>query len=138
MTVTEVQGGDDLPEELSRFFRCQASFLDQIVKELSTGDVLQDQISGDNKETGSGLRYGYRLEEAVVFISFVALSRHVTPRDTKQAIHVMDWTLGLRDSHRGHYSSPILALLDTNTIFSTELRPVLLHHKLDNIATRTD
>ena len=42
--MAEVEGGDDLPEESSCFFRCQATFLDEVVEQFPSTDVLQDQV----------------------------------------------------------------------------------------------
>jgi len=44
MTVAEIQSRDDLPEELSGFFRSQSAFLHQVVKQLSSWHMLQHQV----------------------------------------------------------------------------------------------
>ena len=44
MTVTEVQGGNNLSKESSRFFRSKAPLLHEVVEQLATADVLQDQV----------------------------------------------------------------------------------------------
>jgi len=44
MRVTEIQGGDDLPEELARLLGRQATLLHQVVEELAAGYMLQYQI----------------------------------------------------------------------------------------------
>lgn len=45
MRVTEIQRGDDLPEELPRLLWRKAALLHQIIEQLTTGNVLQHQIS---------------------------------------------------------------------------------------------
>lgn len=42
--VAEVQGRDDLPEELARLLGREAALLHQIVEELAAGYMLQYQI----------------------------------------------------------------------------------------------
>lgn len=44
MRVAEIQGGDDLPEELARLLRRQSTLLHQVIEELSAGYMLQYQI----------------------------------------------------------------------------------------------
>ena len=44
VTVAEVEGGDDLPKESSCFFGGQATFLDEVVEQFPSADVLQDQV----------------------------------------------------------------------------------------------
>lgn len=44
MTVAEVQSGDDLPEELPGLFGSQPALLNQVVKQLSSWHMLQNQV----------------------------------------------------------------------------------------------
>ena len=44
MTMTKVQGGNNLPKKSSCFLGSQASFLDEVIKQLATRDMLQDQV----------------------------------------------------------------------------------------------
>ena len=44
VTVAEVEGWYDLSEELSRFFRRQSTFFDEVVEQLATTHVLQHQV----------------------------------------------------------------------------------------------
>ena len=44
VAVAEVEGGDDLPKESSCFFGGQATFLDEVVEQFPSADVLQDQV----------------------------------------------------------------------------------------------
>ena len=44
MTVTEVQGGNYLSKKSSCFFWCEASLLHEVIKQLATADMLQDQV----------------------------------------------------------------------------------------------
>lgn len=45
MRVTEIQRGDNLPEELPRLLGRESSLFHEIVEQLTTGNVLQHQIS---------------------------------------------------------------------------------------------
>lgn len=44
--MAEVEGRDDLSEELPGLFGRQPAFLHQIIKQFSTRHVLQDQVPG--------------------------------------------------------------------------------------------
>ena len=46
MAVAEVQGGDDLPEELAGLLGREAALLHQVVEQLSARHVLQHQVPG--------------------------------------------------------------------------------------------
>lgn len=44
--MAEVEGGDDLSEELPGLFGRQPAFFHQVVKQLSAGDMFQHQVPG--------------------------------------------------------------------------------------------
>lgn len=53
MTVTEVKGGNDLPEEPPGLLGGETALLDQVVEELAPGDVFKHQVSEEERQAFS-------------------------------------------------------------------------------------
>ena len=81
--MAEVQSGDNLPKKASGFLRREAALLHQIVEKLSSRNVFQDEVPGEEQ-----IPHDHLYEKNQNDIPRRALTEHPAPRRTPTQIRI--------------------------------------------------